>query len=171
MEIWDAYDQDEQKLGFDLVRDEPVAKGVYHVVVEIYTVTQDKEILVTQRHHNKTYPLYWEVTGGSILKNETPLLGALRELKEETGIKVDEEGMIPIYTQRYSKYHTIFKGFMTVIDKNKVTIKLQDQETIDYKWIPFHQYKQFMKTQKFIRFIRKRYMANQELIDGLIENI
>lgn len=34
-EIWDAYDKDGNKLGFDQFRDEPIPEGVYHIVVEI----------------------------------------------------------------------------------------------------------------------------------------
>lgn len=51
-EIWDAYDKDGNKLGFDQFRDEPIPEGVYHIVVEIYTITENKEVLITQRHPN-----------------------------------------------------------------------------------------------------------------------
>ncbi len=86
-EIWDAYDMRGNKLGFDLYRDEPVPENIYHIVVEIYVITKNNRILITQRHPDKSYPLKWENTGGSILKGETPIQGAIRELYEETEIK------------------------------------------------------------------------------------
>lgn len=57
-EIWDAYDSNGKKLDYDLYRDRAnlIPEGVYHIVVEIYTVTKDKEILVTQRHPKKHTP-------------------------------------------------------------------------------------------------------------------
>lgn len=72
-EIWDAYNKDGNKLGFDQFRDEPILEGVYHIVVEIYTITENNEVLITQRHPNKPWALKWEITGGSgrIIKNDT----------------------------------------------------------------------------------------------------
>ena len=46
-EIWDAYDKDGKKLGFDQFRDEPIPEGIFHIVVEIYTVTENNEVLIT----------------------------------------------------------------------------------------------------------------------------
>lgn len=54
-------------------------------------MTKDGKLLTTERSRNKTYPLKWEVTGGSILKGETAAEGAVRELYEETGIKISTE--------------------------------------------------------------------------------
>lgn len=50
-EVWDAYNIDGNKLGYDLYRDEAdkITQGVYHIVVEIMTVTHDKRVLITQR--------------------------------------------------------------------------------------------------------------------------
>ena len=89
-ELWDAYDENEKLLGFDLKRSQAksLPDGVYHVIVNVYTMTKDGKLLTTERSRNKTYPLKWEVTGGSILKGETAAEGAVRELFEETGIKV-----------------------------------------------------------------------------------
>ena len=83
-EMWDACDAWENKLGYKVPRSmaKSLADGVFHVVVMIYTVTTDGRVLVTQRSQNKTNPLKWEVTGGSILAGETPQEGAVRELSE-----------------------------------------------------------------------------------------
>ena len=72
-ELWDAYDENEKLLGFDLKRSQAksLPDGVYHVIVNVYTMTKDGKLLTTERSRNKTYPLKWEVTGGSILKGET----------------------------------------------------------------------------------------------------
>lgn len=80
-EMWDACDAWENKLGYKVPRSmaKSLADGVFHVVVMIYTVTTDGRVLVTQRSQNKTNPLKWEVTGGSILAGETPQEGAVRE--------------------------------------------------------------------------------------------
>ena len=95
-ELWDAYDENEKLLGFDLKRSQAksLPDGVYHVIVNVYTMTKDGKLLTTERSRNKTYPLKWEVTGGSILKGETAAEGAVRELYEETGIKISTDDHI-----------------------------------------------------------------------------
>ena len=69
-EVFDAYDIDENKLDMDMVRGQTHDEGLYHIVVEILTINEKNQILVTKRHARKNYPLYWEITGGSILKGE-----------------------------------------------------------------------------------------------------
>ena len=62
-ELWDAYDENEKLLGFDLKRSQAksLPDGVYHVIVNVYTMTKDGKLLTTERSRNKTYPLKWEV--------------------------------------------------------------------------------------------------------------
>lgn len=57
-EMWDAYDANENKLGFEVRRSmaKSLPEGVYHVVVMVYTITKDGMVLTTQRSRNKTYP-------------------------------------------------------------------------------------------------------------------
>ena len=77
-EMWDAYDANENKLGFEVRRSmaKSLPEGVYHIVVMVYTVTKTGKVLTTQRSRNKTNSLKWEVTGGSIISGETPRTGA-----------------------------------------------------------------------------------------------
>lgn len=41
----------------------------------------------------------WEITGGSCSKGKTAKEGARRELQEETGICVELEELLPVYTE------------------------------------------------------------------------
>lgn len=55
-ELWDAYDENEKLLGFDLKRSQAksLPDGVYHVIVNVYTMTKDGKLLTTERSRNKT---------------------------------------------------------------------------------------------------------------------
>lgn len=170
-ELWDAYDREGNLLGYDLVRGEPVPEGVYHLVVEIYPVTRDGRILVTRRHPDKTWGLYWEITGGSVVKGEKPLQAAVRELREETGIIVSESDMIPVYVQNgmgLSGSVGIFHSFITFFDPDSQEIRLQEGETVDWKLLTYEEYKEFVKTDEFTAGMRRRFLTHQEAFDRII---
>lgn len=167
-EVWDAYDREGNKLGFDIYRDEPVPENVYHIVVEIYTVTRDNRVLITRRHPNKSYPLKWENTGGSILKGETPVLGAIRELYEETGIKITENQIKLAYSE--VKHPPIYNCFVALVD-NDVEVKLQEGETVEYKFIPYDEFMKFICTDEFVDKIRDSILRHKDEISVTLEKL
>ena len=53
MEKWDLFDEKRQPLNRTHTRGNEMVIGEYHIVVEIWTVNTDKEILLTLRHPDK----------------------------------------------------------------------------------------------------------------------
>lgn len=160
-EIWDAYDSEGNKLGFDLYRGKPIPKGAHHIVVDICVFSADGNVLITQRDKSKAYPLQWENVGGSVLKGETPLRGAIRELFEETGIAVNEKSLRLAFTEVSET--TIYYFFVAVV-KGKPKVVLQPNETIDYKWLPRGDFFEFIKTDDFVKRNATSILNNIEQI-------
>ena len=86
LEMWDLYNDKREKTGKALPRCVPIPKGLYHLTVSAWIVNSQGQYLLSRRHPQKTYPLCWECTGGSVLAGEDSLSGAVREVKEELGI-------------------------------------------------------------------------------------
>lgn len=168
-ELWDACDCEGNLLGFDLVRDEPIPDGVWHLVSVIFSITPDGRILVTKRHPAKAWGGYWEITGGGVLKGETPLQGAFRELREETGIQVSE--LIPIYVERrmgIDTYPTIYHNFLAVFDPDTQPVRLQESETVDYRLLPYADFKSFILSGEFVTPVRQRILDHWDVLDRAI---
>lgn len=85
-EEWDLYDAQGSRTGQKIKRGEPIPPGSYHRVVSVWLVNGKTEVLLSQRHPEKSYPLLWECTGGCVIAGETSLEGAVREVREELGI-------------------------------------------------------------------------------------
>lgn len=136
MELWDAYDRNFKKIeGITLIRGEEssIPKGIYHMVVLILVRHVDGQYLLMRRSPDKAYPLYWEATaGGSVLQGESAIEGALRELREETGIIADtlEEKERFVKDETHSAYY----AFVCITSCDKESVILQEGETCDYKW-------------------------------------
>jgi len=154
MEEWDAYKEDGSLAGFNLYRDEPVPAGLYHLVCEVLVKHTDGSYLLMQRDFKKKdYPGMFEATaGGSALKGETPVVAALRELKEETGIEADE--LIQIY--HILSHDVIYYGFLCITDCEKSSIILQQGETISHIWLPEKDFLRFINTNEYIQAHKDR---------------
>lgn len=89
-EIWDLYNEKRERTGRDQVRGEEIPKGYYHLVVHVWIRNRCGKYLISQRSADRpTHPLKWECVGGSVLKGEDSLTGALRETKEEVGLSLE----------------------------------------------------------------------------------
>lgn len=134
-ELWDAYDKNFNIIkDITLVRGEPISDGIYHLVCEVIVKHIDGTFLLMQRDYQKNYGGMWEVTaGGSALKGETPLLCAIRELKEETGLVVKDIHEIKRIV--HDVHHSLYVEYLCITDCEKDAIILQEGETIAYKWI------------------------------------
>lgn len=135
MELWDAYDRNLEKIeGMTLIRGEKIPEGVYHLVCDVIVRHTDGEYLLMQRDSRKHYGGMWEATaGGSALQGESPLDCAIRELREETGIRaeyLEEVGRV-----RAAGRNAIYCEFLCITDCKKDSIILQEGETSAYKWV------------------------------------
>ena len=136
MEIWDAYNSDFEVIErMTLVRGEEasIPDGVYHLVGHVLVRHTDGTYLLMQRDPGKSHPGMWEATaGGSALKGETPLECAIRELREDTGIEASDLEKIRWYV--YDKTSSFYAEYLCVTDCDKDSVRLQEGETVAYKW-------------------------------------
>lgn len=99
MELWDLYDAHRALTGRDRVRGEAVPQGFYHLVVHVWIRNGKGEYLISQRSADRpTFPLMWECVGGSVVKGEDSLAGALRETQEEVGITLSSNDGKCVYS-------------------------------------------------------------------------
>lgn len=147
MELFDAFDENGNSLGFELIRGENIPIGVYHKIVQIYTVDENNRILITQRHPLKHFGYYWEITAGSVIKGEDELCAAVRELEEETGIRINNENLILI--KSYLSQNAIWYTYIHKVDMRKQVIKLSENETIDYRFISLDEFNHMVRTKQF----------------------
>lgn len=154
VELWDAYKFDGTITEEILERNKKIPEGLLHAVAEVFVMHGDGTILLMKRDiHKANYPGFWESgAGGAILKGESHTTGARRELYEETGILADDLELI--YTQFFKD--RFYKGYLCKTNISKNSIRLQEGETIDYKWVNQDEFMKIYQSSKFVTSLRKR---------------
>ena len=135
-EVWELIDLNEKKTGVLIERGTgiPIPKGMYHVAVDIWVKGKDGKILLTQRHPDKPWGLKWECSGGAIVKGESPVDGALRELQEETGIQILEDKLVCLGKTIMEEYQCIMYTYLVRLT-DYVQLNLQAEEVVDAMWL------------------------------------
>ena len=157
MEIWDMVDESRNPLGKLHTRGKEILPGEYHVVVEIFTINADGRILLTQRDSLKTYPLKWESTAGSVTAGENSIDGAIRELKEETGLFVNPEKLR--YLGEIKQENFFLDSYLWISSKNIdiSELTLQPGEVCDAKFVTLKELEEMNKTGKIVPPVWERY--------------
>ena len=129
-EKWDLYDQQGRKTGKTIQAGENVPQGYCLYCVGIWVIDSEKKILLTKRSSQKRYaPGKWVNTGGHMISGETSRHAIVRELKEETGIQIEENELIELGDNHIGQFlgdnYAVFKD--VALDE----VHLEEGETED----------------------------------------
>jgi len=145
VEWCDLYDACGRLTGKSIVRGTDVPAGCYRLITGILCMHRDGTILIVKRHPNKrTHPnLYEASASGGVHAGETAQQAARRELAEETGICCDH--VQPLYEDADAE--RLYRGFLTVVDCDKSSVRLQAEEAVDYRWVTRQELAEMLHSQ------------------------
>jgi dihydroneopterin triphosphate diphosphatase len=98
-------------------------------------VNSELQFLLLKRSSHKIYPGLWQMVSGHIIKKETAVQTALRELEEETGLKPLRLWVAPNVNSFYSPADdsiTMIPVFAARVKNKKVIISGEHSE---FKWV------------------------------------
>lgn len=107
------------------------------VTADCVVIAKEKEpkVLLIQRG-NEPFKGYWAFPGGFMNMDETTEQCAIRELEEETGLKVTEIKQIGAYSKvdRDPRGRTVTVAYLAIIDKPETVFGLDDAAKA--QWFP-----------------------------------
>ena len=127
MEKWALYDKNLKPLNKLVDRDSLLQKGEYHLSVHAW-IKKDNKFLIFQRDENKKiFPNFYEPIAGGVNEYESSLDTVIREVKEESGIDLNEEQIIKKFSvvNNECKYKEICDVYVFEIDFNIEDIKIE----------------------------------------------
>ncbi len=155
MEIWDLYDDNRNIIG-EHIRGEKLPDDGYHLVVHAWIKNSNNEFLISRRAANRpTFPLMYECVGGSVIKGESSLTGAIREIKEEIGLDLAEcDGKL-----LFSKVRKIINGvkFNDILDvwlfnyNGEINLHNAITDEVDFaNWLSLKEIQELYKQNKLV---------------------
>ena len=135
------------------------------VEVHLFRIENNElQFLLLKRSAHKIYPGLWQMVSGHIEEGETAVQTALRELKEETGLKPFRLWVAPNVNSFYSPDDdsiTIIPVFSAQVEDDKIQIS---DEHSEFKWVNPEEAKTFLAWEgqrKSVELI-KEYFTNQK---------
>lgn len=131
-EFWELFDKDGNRSDIVIKRKDNIPDGLYHIAADIWIRDTAGKILLTRRHPDKVWGNLWEPSGGAVCAGESPEEGAVRELFEETGIRLGPADLTLIHRLVMDK--CIMFTFKAEVAAGTAVI-MQPEEVVDYKWV------------------------------------
>lgn len=160
-EIWDILDEDGNITGKTMKKDDKIAwqKGIYHQGADVWIINSEKKILIQKRSpQKKLEPNVWAMTGGSVIKGETPLETLKRETFEELGIDLNTKGAIKIH--HYKSGNVWLDEYIVEQDVNLNYVVMQKEEVSDVKFATHDEIEKLYQNNMFIKnrweFVREK---------------
>lgn len=144
-EYVDILDEKGQKTGTVVTKKEAHKNGLFHPTVHIWFYTRDGRVLLQQRGENKeTFPLLWDVSvAGHISAGEEVPDAAIREIREEIGLLITEDQLIPIGQFKSVQEHRedlvdkeYHHTFLCLLEVPFSDLRKQESEVMALKLVP-----------------------------------
>ena len=161
MELWDIYDENKQKTGRTMKRNDwNLKEGEYHLTVLGVIKRTDGRYLITQRVMTKSWaPGWWEVSGGGVMAGEESKDAVIREVFEETGLDVSNADGGYVFSYKRVNLEEGDNYFVDIyrfeMDFEESELKMQEKEILGKPRNLEHAKEMISSLQgKHIRFIQ-----------------
>lgn len=172
MEYLDILDENGSKLGVKS-RQEVHKDGDWHKVAFIFIVNDNGEIILQKRSKEKeTNPNKWTASAsGHLSTGDTDIQGAIRELEEEIGIKIEKNELKYLCTVKEQEFNENMKirhiSNVYLLYKNVIIedLVLQKEEVAEVKYV---YYKDF---EKMLINERENIVKHDEIYKEVLKEI
>ncbi len=168
MEKWDILNADGEFVGKTTLRGKcNMKQGEYHLVVHIWVVSSQGDILIQRRSDNKKLmPGEWAATGGAAISGEDSYTAANRELYEELGIPSNKHTLKKI--TRIKRRNSLLDIWFITTDIPSEKLRLQKDEVAEARWVNRSEFVDMIKNGKYHNYGKDYFDLILKTIDELM---
>lgn len=150
MEYVDIFDENNNPTGETKEKNKAHEDGNFHRTAHVWIINDKNELLLQKRSSmKKTHPNCWDISGaGHIRSGEQVLSGAVRELKEELGVTIEEKELNFIDVIKSTKNPKNMEfAYVFLIKQNKDINEyvFEDLKVSEVKYVHFEKLEQMVK--------------------------
>lgn len=145
LEYLDILNDKGEKTGVSVPYDEAHEKGLIHLAAQVWILNSQGQLLLQKRSANKrAYPNLWDISAaGHVSSGETSVEGAMKEVREELGLKLEESELKLLFSL---EQHVVLNNgtyinnefndvYLVNKDVDVGDIKMQKEEVSEVKWM------------------------------------
>lgn len=178
-EIVDIYDSYGHKTGATTTKLNAHREGLWHISAHVWIYRCDGSILLQKRAACKeTFPSMWDISvAGHVDAGESPLEGAIREIREEIGINVQDSDLEYVYTVHMeypypargwiNREHCYVYLLRAEFDIDDIT--LQEEEVEEVQFFPLETFKHMTHADRGMMVPHENYYNH--IIDTIVKKI
>ncbi|SRR6266481_2271125 len=105
------------------------------IVHTVISNNRGEVLLIKRSKNNDVFPEYWDIPGGTLEDGEDPSQGAIREIKEETGLSISD---VKLFFQKSNVDTQKNKQFIILIfhaNSSETNIVVNPEEHDAHVWI------------------------------------
>lgn len=162
MEMLEYYDEDNQEILGVAERDFVHKNNLWHREVAVWIINEKNELLIQRRSAKKKQGANkLSITAGHVAIKEDEAISAIREVKEEIGLSINEKELIFIDVYKNDQeYNKCFSyTYLARTNKKIEEMKIQEDEVSELKYVSVDELEERIKNaDDEIGFVRKPYI-------------
>ena len=162
MELLEYFNENNTKKIGNAERDYVHKNDLWHREVAVWVMNEKNEILLQKRSANKKqYPNKYAVCAGHIDVGEKPEMAAIRELEEETGIKIaiDDLIAIDVFKNKQNENNHFKYTYLVFTNKKIQEMTMQKEEVSELKYITLKELEDMIINEDEMLTFSKKYYA------------
>lgn len=140
LQVFDADGNPTHGLPRSVVKSEP--RIFWCAVVNIWLINEEGKIACSKRSMEvKGNPGKWQTYfGGHLKENQSYIEAVIAEMKEEVGLKIEEDRLFFVSKTSDERYLTHAENYIYLLDGDDCLINFVDGEVVEMKWMTLDEY-------------------------------
>jgi len=158
-ELCDVLDSKGRPTGETMKRNDVQKTRNYYLGIHVYIYNSEGMFLVQRRSMNKELnPGAWYLNMGHVISGETSKEAAIREIKEEIGVDIDNKDIEFIDRYKWEKFNHFVDIWFVCKDIDLDNLVLRKDEVIEVMNIPKEELIELLTTTKYRRPRPREYV-------------